>query len=152
VIFLIYYFLKWRYNTSNTFGNAVEQFYGCADIEIFEINTTAESTTTASTTSTTTATTQTTTISEAKTSLKNLQLLTISKLLSTTTSLGSKLCYRGDGYYSDTETECRKYYLCAFSKSIYEQISYIECPGNLLFDQKLLVCNDPKLVDCNTKK
>lgn len=92
------------------------------------------------------------TTSEIKKVSKSQDLLTISKLLSTTTQLGSKLCYRGDGYYADSETECRRYYLCAFSKSIYEQISYIDCPGTLLFDQKQLVCNDAKLVECNTKK
>ena len=90
-------------------------------------------------------------LSASTSSITTTTTTTTTKTLKSTTTktLGSKLCYKGDGYYADTETECRKYYLCAFTKTIYEQISYIECPGKLLFDQNLLLCNEPNLVQCN---
>jgi len=60
------------------------------------------------------------------------------------------LCFNGDGFYPDYESNCNQYYVCLFTEQNTEHanIRYLNCPGNLQFDMKLKACNFPGQVEC----
>lgn len=66
------------------------------------------------------------------------------KIPNTTFSCSGKL----DGYYSDVETRCQAFRVCANTATSPHGFAFL-CPNGTLFSQKDLVCNWYRNVNCN---
>lgn len=62
--------------------------------------------------------------------------------------MSSYKCPKGDGYYPDFESGCRKFYECLNTGTPQQEAKYFDCPVSNLFDEKTLTCNYSHLVSC----
>jgi hypothetical protein len=47
---------------------------------------------------------------------------------------------KGNGFYGDLETNCKKYYYCAFTDTSFSKIYYYTCPDDYRFSMKARKC------------
>ena len=66
----------------------------------------------------------------------------------TTTNPSDVKCKNGHGYYSDTASGCKKFYICVSLPNGGYNTVYFNCPSGLLFDDKIKSCNYPSQVSC----
>ena len=122
-----------------------EEFYGCSDVTITNdgsaivTNGPVTSATISLTTSqipTVTATTQATTT--------QVPSITTTRFIES----GNEKCKNGDGYYADLSSGCQNYYVCQFTGTQFATITNHSCPGGLLFDSGMKICNWANQVNC----
>ncbi|CAF0850254.1 unnamed protein product [Brachionus calyciflorus] len=78
---------------------------------------------------------------------ENLTTTTKTTSTSSTTKPNNK-CPNGTGTYADKDSNCRKFYVCSLDSQGNYRIEIFDCPADLLFDDKIKICNYPNQVIC----